>query len=340
MAKNNNTTPFPELSQDDVRQLCYIAYFGEDYGSAIPQYLKAFRKSRNTYDATILMLQHQGYLKTHNTVMPEHHLDVLDYLATEHQDWVDTFKKIRHYSPTHSCEYLWKIAKFLRNDDFEGAANVPKPYQGHGHKLFNVYAYIRTRAVSDPRYIRLLDDEQVFMMTSDTLEDLLNQGTLDQKALDNIRQMTTRQHPQYQELMDRIDLYEFFVTGIATVYDSPRTLWALSQTAIRELYAGNVEDALALFRKAIQTQGKNAGALPIPLLNYFYAICILRYRVKYGPMSATDALNGLWQSSAIRTDNKNFAVRLLVEYAEITTEDGEVQSTSYDIRCLVMQTTT
>ena len=53
MAKTSNSFPqFPDLSPDEVRQLCYIAYFGEDYGSAIPQYIKHFHKSRNTYDET------------------------------------------------------------------------------------------------------------------------------------------------------------------------------------------------------------------------------------------------------------------------------------------------
>ena len=321
MAKTNNSFPqFPDLLPDEVRQLCYIAYFGEDYGSAIPQYIRHYHKSRNTYDETTLKLQNLGYLMTHNTVMPVHHLDVMDFLATEKPEWVNDFKSFRQYSPKHSCEYLWKLAKLLRNDDFEGAASLPKPYDGLGHNLFNVYAYIRNRSVSDPRYVRLLSNEQIFQMTAETLESLLQQGTLDQNAIDSIRQMTFREHPQYQEMKDRVDLYEFFVTGKSVDYDTPRTLWALSHTAIRELYAGNVEDALALFRKAIQTQGKNAGSFPISLLNYFYALCIIRYRVKYGPLSATNALNGLNRSSVIGTNSGDFATKLLIEYSDFSSE--------------------
>ena len=321
MAKtNNNFHQFPDLSYEEVRQLCYIAYFGEDYGSAIPQYIRHYHKSRNTYDDTTLKLQNQGYLMTHNTVMPERHLDVLDFLATEMPKWVNEFKSFRHYTPKHSCEYLWKLARLLRNDDFEGAASLPKPYEGLGHNLFNVYAYIRNRSVSDPRYVRLLSNEQIFQMTAETLENLLQKGILDQNALDSIRQMALRQHPQYQEMKDRVDLYEFFVTGKSLDYDTPRTLWSLSHTAIKELYAGNIENALAIFRKAIQTQGKNAGSFPIPLLNYFYALCIIRYRVKYGPLSATDALNALHQSTNFRTNSGDFVARLLIEYNEVSTE--------------------
>ena len=321
MAKTSNSFPqFPDLSPDEVRQLCYIAYFGEDYGSAIPQYIKHFHKSRNTYDETTLKLQNLGYLMTHNTVMPEHHLDVMDFLATEKPEWVNDFKSFRQYSPKHSCEYLWKLAKLLRNDDFEGAASLPKPYEGLGHNLFNVYAYIRNRSVSDPRYVKLLSNEQIYQMTAETLESLLEKGMLDQNAIDSIRQMTFHGHPQYQEMIDRVDLYEFFVTGKSVYYDTPRTLWSLSHTAIKELYAGNVENALALFRKAIQTQGRNAGSFPISLLNFYYALCIIRYRVKYGQLSATDALNALHQATNFRTDSGNFASRLLIEYVEVATE--------------------
>ena len=138
MTKKNTDTRFPDLSPDELRQLCYIAYFGEDYGTAIPQYVKYFHKSRKTYDETTLKLQNLGYLLTHNTAMPERHLDILDYLATEHQDWLTAFKVFRQFSPTHSCEYLWKLAKHLRNEDFDAAARIPKPYEGLGHKLFNV----------------------------------------------------------------------------------------------------------------------------------------------------------------------------------------------------------
>ena len=320
MEQKKNEVLFPDLSIDDVRQCCYIAYFGEDYGLAIPQYLKYFHKSRKTYDDTTLKLQNLGYLLTSNMVAPERHLDILDYLATEHQDWVEAFKTVRQYTPTHRCEYLWRLAKLLRDENFDEAASLPKPYDGIGGGKLNVYAYIRFRAALDSRYIRLLDNEQIFKMIAETLEDLLQKGTLDSEALANIRLTILRQNPQYQELTDRVDLYEFFVTGKSVEYDNPRTLWALSMTAIKELYAGNVENALALFRKAVQTQKGKVGALPIPLLNYFYSVCIIRYRVKYGSHAATDALNDLQQSSMIKVDNKHFAAKLLLEYAEVSTE--------------------
>ena len=323
MAKIDVTSSwFPELTSDDARQLCYIAYYGEDYGSAIPQYLKKFRKSRKDYEDTLFKLQQLGYLQTHNTASPEHHLDILDFLAIEHQDWLKSFKAFRQYTPTHSCQYLWRLAELLRKDDFDGAARLSKPYEGLGSKLFNVYAYIRKRAIDDNRYAMLLDDEQKITMTAETLNELVHKGTLDVASLDSIRSMTPKSHRLYREVMEKIDLYEFLLTGKSYEYDKPQTVWSLSMTAIKELYAGNVENALALFRKAASCTKPHTGCLPIPVLNYFYALCIIKYRVKYGPLSITDVLNELRSASPVRLSAENFAARLLLEYAEVTTENA------------------
>lgn len=323
MNKKDDSFPqYPDLTSDDVRQLCYLAYYGEDYGSAIPQYLKRYHKTRKTYDETILKLQHAGYLVTHCTVTPERHLDILDFLATEQQEWVKTFKAIRNYSPTHSCEYLWRLAELLRKDDFESASKLSRPYEGLGRNMFNVYPYIRERVVKDPRYAKLLDENQIETMTAESLEDLFQRGVLDEQALGSLRKMVTPRHPKYDEIVDRVDLYDFFVTGTYTVYENPKTLWALSMTAIRELYMGNTENALAFFRKAVRTQGTKATALPLPLQNYFFALCVIKYRIKYGPLAITDVMNALHSSNNVRLRHEHFAARLLLEYAEVTTENA------------------
>ena len=101
---------FPELTFDEARQMCYIAYYGENYGSSIPSYLKKFRKTRKNYDETVQKLQQLGYLKTSSSAAPDHHLDILDFLATVHSDWLNTFKSFRRFTPTHACQYLWQLA--------------------------------------------------------------------------------------------------------------------------------------------------------------------------------------------------------------------------------------
>lgn len=310
---------FPDLMTDEVRQLCYITYFGEDYGSAIPQYIRYYHKSRKNYDDTTLHLIQLGYLKTHNTTAPEHHLDVLDFLAIEHKEWLQAFKEFRQYSPTHYNEYLWKLSEMIRQDDFEGAAKLPKPYSGLGYNILNIYPYIRNRAICDVRYAQFLDGEQAASMVTEPLEEFLLQGKLDQPTLNSIRSVV-KNDPSYVKLEQQVDLYEFFATGKHFEYDSPQTLWALSMTAIKELYSGHTEEALNLFQRAAATQRAHICSLPSPLLNYFYAICIIKYRIKYGVNSIPQVVNELRHSSLIRSNNNHFAARLLLEYANSYTE--------------------
>lgn len=313
---------FSDLAPNEVKQMCYIAYFGEEYGSAIPAYLRKFHVSRATYDSTSQKLLSLGYLSTSSHVAPEHHLDALDYLVEIHPEWLTAFKQARSYSPTKSCEYLWKLAECLRKDDFAAAASLYKPYEGLGHNIFNVYPYIRLRAVVDPRYCQLLDHDQLYDMTAETLETMLQNGTLDCQALEGVRHMAIEGHPKRQEMLDRIHTYEFFATGKYTDCGTSTSVWALALRASRMLYEGKVEDSLALFRKAATGRSHRIVPLPSPLFNYLFAICILRYRLKYGPLAMQDVLTDLRSSLLTHNGNANFAAHLLLEYAEVNTESG------------------
>lgn len=313
---------FSDLAPNEARQLCYIAYYGEEYGSAIPAYLRKFHVSRTTYDNISHKLMELGYLTTTTHVTPKHHLDVLDYLSEIHPEWLTAFRQARQYSPTKKCEYLWNLSKCLRQDDFEAAARLYKPYEGLGHNVFNIYPYIRLRVIRDSRYCQLLDQDQQYTMTADTLETMLQEGTLDRQALESIRQMVTDGHPRRQEMLDRVNTYQFFVTGKTEDCESPSNVWALSLAGSRALYEGRVEDSLALFQQAATGRSHKVGALPSPLLNYLFAICILRYRIKYGPLAKQDVLSELRSSLLSHNGNSNFAAHLLLEYAEVNTEDG------------------
>ncbi len=330
MAKyTDKSKRFSDLKTDELRQLCYIGYFGEDFGSAIPTYVKHYCMSRAAYDEITHKLLQLGYLITHNTVSSELHLDLIDFMAVEHPDWVDTFKQIRRYSPTHICEYLWKLAALLRRGDFDGAQRLNKPYERFGKRPFNIYPYITGRAERDARYVRLLDDEQVGLMVSLTLEQMLDAGRLDEAVLDGVRQLVRTGHPRYGELVDRIALYDYFATGrLASAGGQSPTLWSLSLQAVCALYQGQVEQAVTLFSRAVATQGRRTGSLPVPVLNYLYAIAILRYRLKYGTTALRDEMTAL-RSSVIRTDGKHFAAQLLLDYAESAAGGGSTDIQQY-----------
>ena len=311
---------FPGLAQDEVRQLCYLAYCGSGSTSSECPYRKKYRKTSETFRGVSQKLLQLGYLQAYNAVAPGHYLDVLDFLATECPEWFAAFKGMTCCS--HSAEYLRKLAELVRNDDFENAAKLPIPYEGLGRKLFNVYPYISRRAMKDARYAMLLSPEQTAAMTTETLSLLEHQGTLDQASIDSIRKMISPQHHLYKELQEMADLYEFLLTGKFQLAEHPRTAWSLSAMAIHELYAGRTEDALALFRKAARSQKPKSGCLPSPVLNYFYALCIIKYRTKYGTNAILDVYDELHSATPVRVGSENFAARLLLEYAEIATENA------------------
>lgn len=323
MTKKDNTYPqFADLTMDEIRQLCFIAYIGDDHGGGMNLYVKHYRKTTTSYSDTCMRLQELGYLQTRSSVNPELHIDILDFLATELKDTLRTFKKIYPYSTSHKTEYLWKLSELLRKDDFEGAAKLAKPYENLGAKLFNVYPYIRNRAMTDQRYATLLDNDQIYQMTAESIEDMFTSGILDKQTIESFRKFVTPKHPKYDEIIERTDLYDFLVTGTYNDNYSPKTLWALAMQAIRELYCGHTEEAMELFRTAVKKQGAKAGSFPIPILNYFYALCIIKYRIKYGVLSKADVVNEFLSSTVIRQNDKHFAARLLLQYADTTTEEA------------------
>ena len=316
---------FPGLGIDEVRQLCFMAYAGSGSGESNAAYRKKYRKTSDSYHSISQKLRMDGYLQSFDAVAPERYLDILDFLAGCYPEWLKAFRQMA--SPTHSADYLRKLAELVRNDNFEAAARLPIPYEGLGKNLFNVFAYIGKRALKDSRYAVLLNPEQTAKMTTQTLADLERRGTLDLSAIESIRRMIPEHHPLYAAQSEKADLYEFLLTGSHHVPHPPKSVWGYSLVAIRELYAGNVEDALAFFRKAVTRQKPKCGCLPSPVLNYFYAVCIIKYRAKYGTTSIMDVYDKLHMATPVRVGGDNFAVRLLLEYAEINTESasGELQ---------------
>lgn len=314
---------FSGLSSDEMRQLCYIAYFGESYGSAISTYLKAYHKSRKTYDSTLLKLQQLGYVTGNAYVIPEHHLNILDFLATEKKDWLKHFKTIRPFSGTNTNDYLWRLADLIRKDDFVGASKLTKPYAGLGREIFNIYPYICNRAKKDSRYLIVLNPEQASQLPIYMLNTLFDEGTIDDEALDMIATASQQSGKYDAEMKERIELYRFIVNGKYKVSEKPDTIWGICILAIKELYKGKPEDSLALFRSAMSKQGKKVCMFPLPLLNLFFTLCLLRYRRKYGMLSASDLKTDFESYLNRHGGYQQYASRMLLQYAELSAEVSE-----------------
>lgn len=324
LTMNHTTTDtgnqtFPGLTPDEMRQLCYAAYYGG--GGSATAYMKAFGTDREAYADGLGRLQAAGYVRGGGGVCPERYLDVLDYLALQGREWLEAFRQMRPACPTQTATYLWQVARLTRTDAFGEAARLAKPYEGLGRRLFNLYPYVRLRVMRDVRYAALLDGEQVQRMAEETMEEMFAHGRLDGATLESIARLARERGPEGRDVADRVALYRFFLTGEGAGQDGT-TPWAVAQQAIRALYAGRTEDALSLFGRALQGLGRGAQAFPVPLLNFLYAVALVRYRTRYGPLTQTETTQRLRNAPWIRTDEAHAAARLLLDYAEVTTEEA------------------
>lgn len=318
----NNKSQFEKLQQKELRLLCFLAYFGDAKGIS-----SSYRYKEVDID-TALLLQKKGYLQSTEKVLPEYHLDLLDVLAIEHKEWLSIFKSYAKVPyNNHTIDYLWKLAELLRKDEFDKAAQLTKPYESLGTRHFNLYSYIWRRAMCDSRYLKLLDDEQVFVFVTETLEHFLRNGKLDEQVLNSTLTFVPKESPRYRELEERTVLYKYFLTGQSVEIEKPQSIWGFSVCAIKELYRGNVEDSMTYFEKAVKSQGSRNGALPTPILNYFFALCTIKYGTKYGSSVKKSVVESLRTSSTIRHDSKHFAARLLLEYY-----DSSLDEIMYSVR--------
>lgn len=317
---------FSHLQPDDLRLLCFIAYHGDVMGSVVSSYIARYNLQQSSITASRERLKAEGLLASSTFVAPHVMLDVMDLLATQHQQWLTDFRSILGFiQPLASNAYLWQLSALLRKDDFEAAARLRRPYEGLGHELFNVFPYIQHRASTDSRYLALLDDKQVSDMCLKTMDNLFSQGELDEPTIDNICHIISPRHPQRRLLLDTTDAYRFFITGRYEGDDTRKSLWPVTIRAIRFLYEGQTENALAFFNKALALKSRHATAFDSPLINFLYAICLLRYRGKYGMATATSELSNMLSSTPLRSDRKHFASKILLECGEVAADMKEAE---------------
>lgn len=274
---------FADLTEKEAHVLCYIAFFGEAYGTLSAAFIKSIKLSSKKFEALISRLKELNYLVGTNSVSPDKHLDVLDYLAIERQQWLDGFRQIGLYHRTQQAEYLWKITELVRNREFDKAAKITQPLIGWGREQLALYPYISKRLSEDDCYIRLLDSDQLRRVCSSIIPDYFAKGNLKAKELKSILSLIDRfKVEERDKLKEQISVYSYFLDGNAPVNNNPASAWGFALNAILELYAGHVEDSLVLFRKTLKGKGRKIECVPSPLVCFFMAVCILRYIAKYG----------------------------------------------------------
>jgi len=324
MDNTENQISFNGLYIEELRQLCFTAYFGA--GINMQQAcIDIDGQGKRFFQITCEKLKQQHFLQADGKVIPSCHLDVIDELTKNHKDWLYEFKQL-HLTPEHYCSYLFKIADLVRKNDFIGAAKIPKPYMNLGGQSFNLIPYICGRLATDNRYSAFFDGNTISMIHMTLLESL-DSGQLTKQIISDLRHLVNvKKNESYKAEMEVIDLYEYLTFGndIFSSHSS-NTIWSLSHKAIVDLYAGNIEQSIELFRQAAMLdREKVVGCFSDPMINYFCTLCIIKYENKYGRISSTDIL---------KERNNHFVSNILMDYRDEPQQIVEAEI----IRCIKFQ---
>ena len=92
---SQNIEQYSALSQNELRLLCFLAYYGEvkPEGKAACAYRKLYGIIQQDYDNDAWSLMEAGFLSTKSYIKPEKRLDVLLYLYSK-REWTTSFKTI------------------------------------------------------------------------------------------------------------------------------------------------------------------------------------------------------------------------------------------------------
>jgi hypothetical protein len=235
---------YPELTLEEFRQLCYIAYIGEvnNYNRATEYYCKKFKISSQEFRATAQKLTSVGVLELTSFVHPRHHLKLLMCLSKHYPSWVKAFNTLS-FTNTSTAEYLWNLTQKLIKDDFEGAAKLTRPYIGIGDKQFNLFRYIQEQAISDARYMRLLNGDELQQMVDETLHELFANDELGDDFLVPLSEAIPSDNAHYNEIMDEIAAFRYFLYGTASKPMGKPTIWSMAVKAMGLMYQGKLDDA-------------------------------------------------------------------------------------------------
>lgn len=309
---------YPELTLEEFRQLCYIAYFGEvnNYNRTTEYYCKKFKISIQEFRATAQKLTSFGVLELTSFVHPRHHLKILMCLSKHYPSWAKAFNTLS-FRNTNTAEYLWNLVQKLVKDDFEGAAKLTRPYIGIGDKQFNLFRYIQERAVSNARYMRLLNGDELQQMVDETLHELFANDELGDDYLGPLSEVIPADNAHHDEIMDEIAAFRYFLYGTASKPTGKPTIWSMAVKAMGLMYQGKLDDAFTQFTKAVKVVKNQKGAFASPMFNYAFGILLYRLKNKYKDSETYQQwFDKFRQSSRIRFSSENTGLNILLTYID------------------------
>lgn len=301
------------LNDDELKQLCFFAYHGEDAklvsGS---EYRKAIKISKESYEDAVDKFNELGFVQGKSYVKRHWHIPILKELYRNHAEWIEEFKPICLFSRNRVAEYLCNIVKLIVAGDYVGAAKIRRPYEGIGYKQFNLLKYLGTVSEEDLRFIKMMNDHEVNDMVKELLEILFVNDDLTKETLQMLKSLVSERKIPQKELITQIDAYSFLMFGTATDETSYKTVWTESVKAVRQLYEGQLEASIDSFDNALRLISKSRRSFDSPILNYAYGIALYRMS-KRGVNNYESKLVSFLGDKNIRFKDSNYCIRQLLE---------------------------
>lgn len=314
MAITPSNSQLSELDSKTLQLLCFLAYHGEDWHPNIEQeYRKRMRITKKTYDEMIFELNEGDFIQGRTYVKPQWHVRILKELYANNLGWIDRFKEIGAFTRNHIAEYLCKVVKCVLAGDFKEAAQLPRPYVGISHKMFNLLKYIRIESKEDIRFLQMLNEDETREMMNSTLEDLFVQDELNRVTLDSLEHAIAPTNKYRDEITDEIAAYCYFMFAEPMKPSGKPTVWSLGVRAMMLMYAGALEDSVDVFGQALRAISRKANAFSNPVFNYVYGLALYKLSKRSGGNAANYLLKRFLMDSNVRYTDPNFCIRLILQ---------------------------
>lgn len=316
---------FPDLTPNQLRLLGYCAYRGGYPPNpwTMTLYDGRFEVPRGRTEADRKVLEKKGLL-VDGEILPRDFFRIAVPIVRSHPEWVRAYADFSRFR-SETFSYLWSVAECLAAGSLSRARKLRLPAKEGVWQFF-------TRLLFTPEYgdevLTILPPKDAEQLLAFFLEERFEAGELDETALSAAREAARRHFPGKEDIPARADAYAYYLTGALPKEEEnvARSFWTDGVRATDRLLRGDVTGALEAFlmtRK--RTPDGCDGTFPDRLMTWFYALCLVRNRRKFGSTRAERAQEALEASTGFRFNLRHAPTQTLLSHMDSNDKDVLMQ---------------
>lgn len=315
-----STPPIHNLTKLEFCILCFWAYKGELQPKVEVSLRKFYDISLEEYEEIITSLRSYGLMTNRQQVVPSFYFSIMNEMVDNYAYLRKDFETIDKQQNSIGT-YLWRLYSYLRQNNFEAAKNLQRPLVNLGIKTLNLYPYVLPLLSTNKNYMDLLNKEELESSISEYIDIYFTKGLVDKLFIDQIEDSISSYHFNKQEILDEIAFYRYIVLGIQLPPLNRKSKWLIAGHAISSLYRRELSSSLQCFKEALKLFSKKVNAFPYAILNFYYAIALLKTKKTTFEKEWEIYKRKFQHSSTIYLQNNNFAVRMLMDNIDIWSAD-------------------